>query len=61
MCECEEIMTAKEAADFLKIKLHSLYDLKNSGNLPYHRLGKKLIRFYKPELIEWLKSTKEVG
>lgn len=40
-----ELMTEKEAAEFLRLSTLTLYRLRKSGELPYVRLASKL--FYK--------------
>lgn len=50
-----EILTAKEAAEFLRIGRNQLYDLAGRGELPYRRLGRSL-RFSRSALIRWMDS-----
>jgi excisionase family DNA binding protein len=40
----KQIYTAKEAAKLLQINLNAIYDLMNSGQLPYLVLGSRRIR-----------------
>lgn len=51
----EEIMTAKECADFLKVKVAYIYDLKARHKIPYHTMGSS-IRYLKSEILEWVKT-----
>lgn len=53
----EEVLTPKEAADFLKISLPTLYQLKANKKIPYGKAGGQL-RFIKSELIAWVKEAK---
>jgi len=52
----EEILTAQEAADFLKVQVGYIYQLKAQKRIPFHYAG-KTVRFLKTELIEWLKES----
>lgn len=52
----EEILTAQEAADFLKVQVGYIYQLKADKRIPFHYAG-KTVRFLKTELIEWLKES----
>lgn len=52
----EEILTAQEAADFLKVQVGYIYQLKAQKRIPFHYVG-KTVRFLKTELIEWLKES----
>lgn len=48
-----EILTAKEAAAFLRIGRNQLYDLAGRGAIPCRRLGRTL-RFSRSALIRWM-------
>ena len=49
-----DIMTNSEAAAFLRLSKSTLYQRKD---IPRHRLpGSRQVRFFKDELIAWLKS-----
>jgi excisionase family DNA binding protein len=52
-----EVLTPKEAADFLKISLPTLYQLKARNKIPFGKVGGQL-RFIKSELVEWVKKAK---
>ena len=52
----EEILTAKEAADFLKVKVGYIYQLRATQRIPFHYVG-KTVRFLKSELIEWVSNN----
>lgn len=48
------ILTTKEAAQFLKVSLPKLYQLKASvKDFPFHKVGEKVL-FTKEELTQWL-------
>jgi len=48
-----EILTAREAAEFLRIGRNQLYDLAGRGTIPCRRLGRSL-RFSRSALIRWM-------
>lgn len=56
----EEILTVKEAASFLKVQAGFIYQLRATHRIPYHYVGKQ-IRFFKSELIEWLKDNQSAN
>jgi excisionase family DNA binding protein len=47
----------EELAEYLNIKVKTLYAMTASTDIPHYRIG-KLIRFSKEEIDEWLKSCK---
>jgi excisionase family DNA binding protein len=50
----DEILTAREAAEFLKISTLTLRKKIRQSHIPAHRMGRKWI-FIKSEVMEWLK------
>jgi excisionase family DNA binding protein len=48
--ELQEILTAKEAAAFLRIGRNQLYDLAGRGDIPCRRVGRKEYRFSRAAL-----------
>ena len=50
----DEILTTKEAADFLKVSPLTLRRRIQQDSLPAHRMGRKWI-FIKTELLDWLR------
>jgi excisionase family DNA binding protein len=48
-----EIITRKEAAEFLRLSVHTLDYLVRTSQIPYHRIGKRLIRFDRERLRSW--------
>lgn len=50
------IMTAQEAADFLRIKTDTLYTLIEKDDLPASKLGSQW-RFVQEDLVQWLRSN----
>ncbi|HWO88823.1 MAG TPA: helix-turn-helix domain-containing protein [Gemmatimonadales bacterium] len=53
-------MTAKEAAEYLRVHLQTVYQWHLEGKIPAERAGRSL-RFRKSELDAWLKSPRVVG
>lgn len=51
--------TAKEAADYLNMKIGTLYHHTSRGSIPYHRVGKH-IYFYQNELDNWIRSDGKI-
>lgn len=50
-----EILTPQQAADFLGVKLSSIYKYSMDGIIPKIKRGKRLY-FQRSQLIEWLKD-----
>jgi len=53
-----EVLSAKEAAEFLKINLYTLYFYSRKKLIPSIRIGNRLVRFDKGDLEEWLQKHK---
>ncbi|MBV9003679.1 MAG: helix-turn-helix domain-containing protein [Solirubrobacterales bacterium] len=51
----DEVMTAREVADLLKMPVSTIYQLARRGDLPARRLGRTW-RFLRPRLEELLAS-----
>ncbi len=51
----DEVMTAREVAELLKMPVSTIYQLARRGELPADRLGRPL-RFLRPRLEELLAS-----
>lgn len=48
-----QVFTVKEAANFLRVSPWKIYDLAQSGNIPYIRVGRSL-RFSRTQLEDWM-------
>lgn len=48
------LITAKQAADILGLRLPRLYELTRQGTIPYVRFGPKQIRFNSEALTAWV-------
>ena len=55
-----EILTTKEAADFLKLHEKTLSRLARQGKLPGNKIGGEW-RFLKEDLVGWIHSGPEGG
>jgi nitrogen PTS system EIIA component len=51
----DEVLTTEEAAEFLKLTPFTVRDYARRGILPSRKLGKGW-RFYKPDLLAWLRD-----
>jgi excisionase family DNA binding protein len=51
--ENQQLLTAKDVADFLQCSLQHVYNLVWREEIPYVKVG-GLLRFQKERLIEWL-------
>lgn len=48
-----EVLTAEEAAAFLRLQLNTVYDFAGRGAIPHRRVGKRLL-FSRSALVAWL-------
>lgn len=53
----KQVMTPKEAADFLGVHIATVYKLIKSGELPATKLGPKLIRISASDLQKYTKAN----
>jgi excisionase family DNA binding protein len=49
-----QLMTPEQCAEFLGIKVNTLYVMKSQGRIPYRKVG-HLLRFDFDEIVEWTK------
>ena len=49
-----QLMTPEQCAEFLGIKINTLYVMKSQGRIPYRKVG-HLLRFDFDEIVEWTK------
>ena len=54
--EMKEIMTPREAADYLSVHVRTIYRLAKNGGIPGRKVGGSW-RFKKEALDEWLSGT----
>ena len=62
----DEFLSAEQAAQFLKLKLSTIYSKVEKGELSYYRSGKRKLLFSKKELADHIanhkfKSNKEIA
>jgi excisionase family DNA binding protein len=50
----DEVLTKMEAAEFLKVPLQTVDWLVKSNQIPYSRIGKRIVRFSRNRLVEYL-------
>jgi len=53
-----EVLTPKEAAEFLRCSLSFVHKATRAGRIPHHRLGRDL-RYVKTELLHWLTNSQD--
>ncbi len=51
----DEVLTAREAARFLKLSADSLYAAANRGESPHRRVGRRML-FSSQVLLAWLRG-----
>ena len=56
----KEFLTIEELSDRLGVKKTTLYSWVASGLIPHLRLGRRLIRFNKEEIDQWLEGQRVV-
>jgi excisionase family DNA binding protein len=52
--QSEPLLTADEAARFLRVPRSTLYELVRSRGLPHIRIGDRALRFTRADLEEWI-------
>jgi len=52
----EELMTLEEVCAYLKVRKSTVYQWIKNGEIPFIRKGKKIIRFRKAKIDDWLKA-----
>jgi excisionase family DNA binding protein len=52
------LMTPEQCAEFLGIKINTLYVMKSQGRIPYRKVG-HLLRFDFDEIVEWTKGKEK--
>jgi len=54
----QSLMTPEQCAEFLGIKINTLYVMKSQGRIPYRKVG-HLLRFDFDEIVEWTKDKEK--
>ena len=52
----ENLLNYKEAAQYLSLKLGTIYAMVSRKQIPHIRLNGRLVRFNKSELDKWIKN-----
>lgn len=55
-----EILTRREVSDMFKIPIRTIDYFVTSGQIPFSRLGKRLVRFDKEKLLNWFEERHKV-
>lgn len=55
----KELLTVEELSDRLSVKPSTLYSWVASGQIPHLRLSRRLIRFKKEEIDQWLEGQRK--
>ena len=56
----DEILTRKEIAKHLKIPVRTIDYLVNTGQIPFSRIGQRMVRFQRSRIDEYLKQREGV-
>ena len=51
-----ELLTGKEAADYLRMSLSTLIALRNKGEIPCVRIGTRKVMYRKESLVQYVNS-----
>lgn len=54
----EEFLSAEQAASFLKLQTNTIYKMREKGELPFYRIGKRKLLFSKKELEKHIANKK---
>jgi len=53
-----QLMTPEQCAEFLGVKVNTLYVMKSQGRIPYRKVG-HLLRFDLDEIVDWTKDRQK--
>jgi len=56
----EKLLTSQEIADYLGVKLSTIYSWTHLGFIPHIKVG-RLVRFKESDVQKWLKKRSEKG
>jgi excisionase family DNA binding protein len=56
----KECLSAQEAADLLCISIKTLYKYVQEDSIPYHRVGKRKLVFFRSELLSYLMRSRAI-
>lgn len=60
MTNQSEVLTRKEASDFLKVPIRTVDFLVATGQIPFSRLGRRRVIFLRDRLLEYLRDREGV-
>lgn len=55
-----DVLTAEEAAQFLRVDVATLYASIRAGEIPHQKLGRRVLRLSRSGLIRWLAEGRHV-
>ena len=53
-----DVLTAQEAADYIRVPLKTVYELAKTGRMPSCKVGKHY-RFNRQAVLDWLRGTEK--
>jgi excisionase family DNA binding protein len=56
----DEVLTVEETARFLKCQVKTVQYMVSTSQLPFFRLGKRLVRFRRSRLIEYAEEREKI-
>lgn len=54
----DDFISAEQAANFLKIKINTIYSKVEKGDLPHYRSGERKLLFSRKELVDYIQKRK---
>jgi DNA repair protein RadD len=54
----KEVLNTEEAAAFLGVSAYTVREYAKAGTIPARKIGKSW-RFYKPDLVAWVRDSRE--
>lgn len=54
--EQDELLTYRDVAELLGVRLGTIYSMVSRRQIPFVRVGRRLVRFSKRRMHEWLKT-----
>ena len=55
--ESNEVMTAREVAELLRVSSDTVHDYADAGKIPHRRMGRRLL-FSRTAIMDWLRGSK---
>jgi excisionase family DNA binding protein len=54
--EMDVLMTCKELGELLGLKPATIHSMVHRGQLPHFRVGKRIVRFSRARIMQWLEA-----